>query len=366
MPSNQYMDDFDDDGLDSDYGAEDYDGGEALSPEDEASMAEASAEVRKVLGKDSSKVTLRQIQDALWNYYYDVDKTVTYLNKTFIAPPPAKSAPKASVPKKTLEGMSGYISFSAASSPFPGPFGAGPQCSAGEADDLSCTSSSGFPILGRPSLPIQFYFEGMPWLNTPSECQAKFIPPPRPRGGLLGGSEGTGGMSKLQRLAAARKKKNEEKNENGKTSIVEKGASQISISDAEPKGYGKPIHPLEKQKRTSHHATSLLQQRTVPPQNSSSDHTHTREAAPASPCSQGEKGDQDDDDVPAAAVRPPSAFARVLCGPAPGPRPPNGDVILPMPYTLHPWFSLGNFSGPSPDDVVLAAQSKGSKFAKAT
>ena len=37
-----------------------------------------TAEVRDVLGPDIS-ITDKEIEDSLWHYYYDVDKTVNYL-----------------------------------------------------------------------------------------------------------------------------------------------------------------------------------------------------------------------------------------------------------------------------------------------
>ncbi|UKZ80944.1 hypothetical protein TrVFT333_008709 [Trichoderma virens FT-333] len=66
---------------------------EELSPEDKIAMQNGTAEVRKALGTEAGKVTVAQIQEALWHYYYDIDKSVAYLTKTFIAPAP-KPAPK--------------------------------------------------------------------------------------------------------------------------------------------------------------------------------------------------------------------------------------------------------------------------------
>jgi elongation factor 1 alpha-like protein len=101
--ANRYVDDFDDDGLDDDYEGEGYgDGGDELSPEDREAMTTGTAEVRKQLGSDASKVTVKQIQDALWHYYYDVEKSVSYLQKTVIAPAQPKTAPKPAT-KKTPE-----------------------------------------------------------------------------------------------------------------------------------------------------------------------------------------------------------------------------------------------------------------------
>ncbi|KAK0641130.1 P-loop containing nucleoside triphosphate hydrolase protein [Cercophora newfieldiana] len=64
-----------------------------LSPEDRALMEQGKAAVREALANQASKVTTTQIEEALWHYYYDVDKTVAYLISKFIDPP--KKTPKA-------------------------------------------------------------------------------------------------------------------------------------------------------------------------------------------------------------------------------------------------------------------------------
>jgi elongation factor 1 alpha-like protein len=64
-----------------------------LSPEDRASMEQGKAAVQAALASSASKVTTAQIEEALWHYYYDVDKTVAYLISKFIDPP--KKTPKA-------------------------------------------------------------------------------------------------------------------------------------------------------------------------------------------------------------------------------------------------------------------------------
>lgn len=77
-----------------------------LSPEDQALMREGTAEVRAALGGEVSKVTTAQIEEALWHYYYDVDKSVAYLVSKFIDPP--KKAPKSA---QKSNGMSTSSSF---------------------------------------------------------------------------------------------------------------------------------------------------------------------------------------------------------------------------------------------------------------
>lgn len=40
-----------------------------------------------------NQITDKQIQDSLWYYYYDIEKTVKYLVKTYLEPPKEKKAP---------------------------------------------------------------------------------------------------------------------------------------------------------------------------------------------------------------------------------------------------------------------------------
>ena len=60
--------------LDLDDELDDYDGGYAY--EEDTQMQECTAQARALLGNG---FTDRQIQDSLWHYYYDVEKTVNYL-----------------------------------------------------------------------------------------------------------------------------------------------------------------------------------------------------------------------------------------------------------------------------------------------
>lgn len=74
--------DYDDDDTydDDDYYEEEETGADAeeMSAEDKEQMAIGTAKVREALGTEY-KVKEVDIHDALWNYYYDIGKTVTYL-----------------------------------------------------------------------------------------------------------------------------------------------------------------------------------------------------------------------------------------------------------------------------------------------
>lgn len=42
-------------------------------------MREGTNKVRDVLGHDVSSITDEKIQEALWHYYYDIEKSINYL-----------------------------------------------------------------------------------------------------------------------------------------------------------------------------------------------------------------------------------------------------------------------------------------------
>ncbi len=63
------------DGAEDDFDAEEE---EELAPEDEEHLRRGTTEVRNTLGSDFP-ATDKEIQDTLYYYYYDVQKTVHYL-----------------------------------------------------------------------------------------------------------------------------------------------------------------------------------------------------------------------------------------------------------------------------------------------
>ncbi|KAG5770297.1 hypothetical protein H9Q72_002777 [Fusarium xylarioides] len=283
-----------------------------LSPEDRQAMEEGTAEVRRALGTEANKVTKAQIEEALWHYYYDIDKSVTYLMKTFIAPAP-KPAKKAPEDHRRLSNEHTSIM------------------------DLP-------PALGVPA----WHFDDMPWMNVPEERRTVFIEPERPRGGLLGGGEGPPKMSKLQALAAARKKKTEEKKELERAG---KGLERLAINESQ-----KENQPILGQVRQAPEPTLQVKS---PPQEESTEVkavTDNQKDIDSTP-----KGWLMDEDLPVMMPRAaPSAFARTLFGSAPS-KAPRPDEIFAMPYTSSPIYVAEAFAEPSPDDVVLAAQAKAGK-----
>jgi elongation factor 1 alpha-like protein len=50
-------------------------------------MRLGTIQVRECLPQESRHITDKQIQEALWHYYYDVDKSVSYLQREYMAKP---------------------------------------------------------------------------------------------------------------------------------------------------------------------------------------------------------------------------------------------------------------------------------------
>ncbi|KAM3529329.1 hypothetical protein MY4038_005446 [Beauveria bassiana] len=299
-----------------DFEEEDADG---MTPEDRVAMANGTEEVKKALGENASKVTVAQIQEALWHYYYDVEKSAGYLQKTFISPTP-KPTPKKAASEGTL--FSAFSSSSAVA--HGGATGADPRGSesGGYRAGQGSFQRLAFPIFKPPNLPMDTFFSDMPWLRTPTDRHATFIAPCTPPGGLLGGSDGGPKMSKLQALAAARKKKTEQKKEQEMEIQAEKGLQKLSISSQKSSG----------QAQTPHSATDE-------PLHGMEAHVNVVDQRPT-----------------------PSAFAQTLIGSALGGRKQNQDVFA-MAYASSPTYLASAFSEPSPDDIVLAAQAKAGKKA---
>lgn len=367
MPPQNY----DSDDL-ADYDGDDYDNEEdELSPEDKVAMSNGVAEVRKVLGSDANKLTATQIQDALWHYYYDVDKSVAYLRKTYI---PAQPKP---APKKAPEGEFGNVFLSATHELCTSNAGAGHEHSTyhttqsliSNIPSLTPTYPPAYPVVNKPCLPTALDFSDMPWLNVPRHRLTTFIEPPRPRGGLLGGGEGPPKMSKLQALAAERKKKNELKKEQDKAAQAEAGIQKLSISEQTLKENRPPTFSAKRQKLSDQPTVSpessvqdphaLTQSSNLPP----SGQQAAQESLPEAPAVTSETQDDSGSRVILEKANP-SAFARTLFGPAPGQASSHKKDVFSMPYTSSSAFLATAFTEPSPDDVVLAAQAKGSNFTR--
>ncbi|KAI8296148.1 HBS1-like protein [Colletotrichum sp. SAR11_240] len=296
------------------YDADDYEDeneGEQLSVEDRQAMAEGTQFVRSSLGSDADKVTTQQIQDALWHYFYDIEKSVSYLKKKFIDPPSKQE------PKKTKDG---------------------------------------YPVPRIASLTAASYFHGISWMGIPQSRQAILTPPQPLPGGLLGGGEGPK-LSKLQALAAARKKKTDVKKDDDKVDRAEKRMSSLAITEPSSKESGSGL--LAKRQKLSGESTPQPSA-TSQLQTSSADAPSGMDVDLAQETPAGNDELTQDDCFVVPSTRP-SAFAQTLFGPSQDSA--DASQTYSMPYTTSSSFVPSAFTQPSPDDIVLAAQAKaGNKF----
>ncbi|XXG95976.1 hypothetical protein Hte_002253 [Hypoxylon texense] len=309
--------------LDEYEGNDGFEDEEELSPEDRAQMDAGITQVRAALGTESSKVTTQQIQEALWHYYYDIDKSVTYLTTKFVAP----ASKKKGVGK----------------------------------DETNKANAQHISFVG--------FFDDMPWLSIPKDRQTVFVEPPRSKGGLLGGASTPGKMSKLQALAAARKKKadDQKSEEIEKLHRVTQHLGDLSTAPRQPESAKENVRPPL---LSSGEAVDLIAASSpFVPQGARLEQVKVE--------NEGLQGHSDaagkqpvNSPAPTASSPPlsratptetatPSPFALALLRPtnssaAPSPR------TYPFPYMSVTSSLADAFSAPSPDDVVLKAQSQAS------
>ncbi|KAL0941731.1 elongation factor Tu GTP binding domain-containing protein [Colletotrichum truncatum] len=323
------------------YDADDYEEeneGDKLSPEDREAMAQGTEAVRSALGSDADKLTTQQIQDALWYYFYDIEKSVSYLKKKYIAPPPKQE------PKKTKDDGLGFWGFDSKAM-----------------DDAGVVPISGYPVPRIASLSAACYFHGISWMGIPKDRHAILTAPQPLPGGLLGGGEGQK-VSKLQALAAARKKKTDANKTDDKVDRAEKRMSSLAINESSKENVRLGSGILAKRQKLSEEAKSQSSTLAQPLQQSSSagEASSDMQIDSVKTPSTGDIEQTEDECFTVPSTRP-SAFARTLFGPA------QDSAAAPqtynMPYMASSSFVPSAFSQPSPDDIVIAAQAKaGNKF----
>ncbi|KAK3331969.1 P-loop containing nucleoside triphosphate hydrolase protein [Cercophora scortea] len=307
------------------------------TPEERVIMANGTAEIRSMLAGEASKVTKAQIEEALWHYYFDVDKAAAYLVSKFIAPKP----------KKTPQNGDEYA--------------------------IPMVSHIATPNTSRES--FAHLFRDLPWGNIPKDRETVFIAPQRPRGGLLGGSGAAPRMSKLQMLAAARKQKAEEKNAQEKVEQTRVKMAELAVDEKSRVKENVPLAgAFSKRLKTSEStaegrmpladaestAIELPHQRMadVPETSTTTASLLTTSASSETPTHIIPEPQRE----PPVAAAQPSAFARTLFGPPPPPKPQLAEFF--SPYPSLPPSVIEAFSKPSPDDVVLTAQAKAGKKTK--
>ncbi|KAL8305858.1 hypothetical protein RB597_003462 [Gaeumannomyces tritici] len=370
---------------DYDNDLDEYEGDEygldTLNPEDQETMNQATVALYNVLGAEASRVPKDQAHEALWHYYFDVDKAAAYLVSKFVAPKPVKAKGKAPEGEPHIfSSVCGCLALScpcsiaittptnqvrAEEAGIPGCFAPGESLFEDYRSGTSWAQAgleSGSMATAAPPAPLSFgnFFHDMPWLNIPKDRQAVFIPPQLARGGLLGGA-GTGQkMSKLQALAAARKKAAESKKAGtGDAQVPQQQMGNLSLGEADlTKENCNPALGAMERLRIAASITKATAPSPVPPAPSS----------PPDPPLQGPGFGQVDEpptvgdmDMPLPVVSQPSAFARTLLGPPATSRAVTQQQSFALPYMAFMSTVVDAFSQPSPDDTVLAAQAQAGK-----
>ncbi|OGE48812.1 hypothetical protein PENARI_c025G03487 [Penicillium arizonense] len=321
------------------YDDEDYysdDGYASPDPEEQEFLQQCTAAVLQQLGAGQPPVTAtkEEVQEALWHYYNDIEKSVNYLRgkKEKEA---LKQKPKAAVPA------------------FPAPC---PTAHFSAAD----------------------FFRDCPWLNVPSHRKAEILVEPLyPRLGLLGGAPENGGkVSKLAALAAARKKKEGEK---APTPTGTPDASSSPTPSHAPSP--DPQAPLSLRERLAASGRSTprpsegsgLRRLGKSSSSSSSSSPVPKEPQPElkspeplpEPMDKSKAEPEPRETVPNIRASP-STFASTIVGPAAGPTTAgpshlhsnSADLLKLYGQDAEPF----DFAAPSPDDVVLNAQSTAKGF----
>ncbi|KAF2794173.1 hypothetical protein K505DRAFT_349470 [Melanomma pulvis-pyrius CBS 109.77] len=372
----------DDDGYSDDYLEEEE--GDGMTDEDREQLRIGTAKAREAL--DSSiTVSDAQIQESLWHYFYDVEKTVAYLKNKFAPTPKTTSTPSKkqkatsrfdqaasaagvetnSTPGKqtTSHAQLGEIQESTCTAPSLKSLAR--QCvenvnlsdSGTSVDESSVRDKSLYPAF-VDTFPTSNFFWDTPWGNVPPHRLGEItVEPLLPRGRLLGGSSKP---SKLAALAAARKRKQDEaKNvaslpheHDTRTEADTAVALLDRLSFKAKDTTGPPSIPKEAEKKPRHSRYP----------------TRKRSPSPTPEIPKTEERPPPKSTAPAIEFpdlrAPPSIFASVLCGTS-AHQPINQIsefTSFPLPYTNFPGFKDANpFANPSPDDLVLSAQAKGTK-----
>jgi elongation factor 1 alpha-like protein len=300
-------------------------------------MRISTISAREALGTSGANISDAQIQEALWHYYYDVGKSVSYLKNKFAAPAPKPAAQ----PKK--EKATSRFDQAASAAVEKAPLPAGKHSH----EQYSYTQST-YPVASILPLPpvtmpsnAEDFFADVPWGKVPAHRLGVItVDEPHFRGGLLGGS------SKLAALAAKRRKEREEaqaaSTANGETDAAVAMLDKLTVKS---KDGTTPAHEADRPSRISKYTA------------------RKRSPSPKPEAPVEETTPEPEAPKPAIEVEHPaqrataSMFASTLCGTSHSARSSNILQEFPAPYSHYKDYQNARpFEGPSPDDIVRAAQ----------
>ncbi|KEF54481.1 elongation factor 1-alpha [Exophiala aquamarina CBS 119918] len=326
--------------------------GDELSAEDKEHMRQGTIEIRRALGPNFS-VTDNEIQEALWHYYYDVSKSVTYIKSVhslleldlrpwlmiIFRQKAACSCNRNQKVKFTKDDHFHSLPSVPARSWWSWWFPNGLfEHASDEHQEIANSTLCSMPFSAAE------FFKDSPWLRVPEHRKAEItIQPAYPRRGLLGGASKGSKMSKLAALAAKRKQQANEPS--GSVSASIPTSRDDYTANLNKLRIGKPA-------KASHEPEAPgIQKRLLGEE-------LVKKDADDDPRSPGKKCDTSKDQIgQSILVDPnirgrPSAFASIMTSQETETESrPSSDILSEGLLT-----KLFDFTEPSPDDIVTKAQ----------
>lgn len=327
-------------------------GGQGYTADDRNNFASLTPVVRAELEEAGLQASDKEIEEALWHYYWDVSKSVSYLKNSRTPRPQQQGTKKEDKPKAKTKFDQAAEKSAEKAGEFDISFGwchaamdHGIERGKGRRGGFCSSTLCGYMLTKyltdrriMPPVSAADWFQGTPWNAIPSAVEGCLVPaePTRPMPKLLGGS------SKLVKLAEERRRKAAAATANEPSSPAANPAlssldrlskfkdskeNETPVPKAEPKKY-----PMRKKREP-----------TPPP----------KEPSPPPPEPEEEKPD---------LRASPTSFGQALStSPSQGRFSSNmtlGDMLGPEVSEDDP------FKGPSPDDTVLRAQGHSKGLAK--
>ena len=332
--------DYDDDDVYSDedeYAEEEQSG---YSAEDKDNFASLTPVVRAELDEAGVPATTKQIEDALWHYYWDVGKSVAYLKNSKTPQPPKQQEVKKDKPKSKFDEAAEQSAIIAGECHFLFTLKTRPawreyafasehqgghalrRCRRSATDQALADSRSTMPPMSATD-----WFRGTPWTNVPAQDVGLLVPAQRvrPEPRLLGGS------SKLAKLAEERRRK----------AAASQQAPQATANDS--------ISALDRLSKSKDTKENNLPAATEEPKK----YPVRRKRSPTPPPRVPTPPREEPKEVLPDLRSSPTAFGVTLATKS---SESQGSRKIGLQDLFGDSYSLSAFTGPSPDDTVIRAQ----------
>lgn len=309
---------------------------QGYTAEDREKLSTLTPVVRAEMEESGLQVDNSVIEEALWHYFWDVGKSVTYL-KNSRTPRTAQSEPQAKKGKsmsKFDEAAQKSAEKASKLSPYiptvwnttPEQTGVHNTRGGHYSARLSGTVADGVPQAHAVS--AKEWFKDTPWTRLDPSIVGQLVPampgPPRPR--LLGGSSKLAKLAEERRRKAAASQTTQPAPVDSLTSLDRLSIAQDSKENATPLAISEPKRYPIRRKRSP----------TPPPKEPTPPPEEPKEQLP---------------DLRSS----PTAFARTLYQRSVQ---PSGAVTMALDDLIGSTSRSNPFEGPSPDDTVMKAQSQ--------